>query len=131
MKCITHLACSLFSPNSSALPCYFNPEQEAYQGPETSCDVTGLPSNSQLVFCVKVNNICRVCGCILRDTHASSRSTQQIIQYKRRPRRIDSSRRFFCFPLPCQALYDDQRFLWSEPLMVTTAAKGGPRAKQQ
>lgn len=37
------------------------------------------------------------------------------------------------FPLPgnSQALYDDKRFLWSEPLMVTTAAKSGPRAKQK
>ncbi|PRW18416.1 cell polarity tea1p [Chlorella sorokiniana] len=56
--------------------------REAYEGPETSCDVNGLPPNSQLVFCVK-------------------------------------------------ALYDDKRFLWSEPLMVTTAAKGGPRARQK
>lgn len=27
--------------------------QEAYEGPETSCEVTGLPPASQLVFCVK------------------------------------------------------------------------------
>lgn len=62
MKCITHLACSLLPQNFSALLCYFNPEQEAYQGPETSCDVTGLPSNSQLVFCVKVTTSA---GCVV------------------------------------------------------------------
>ena len=32
--------------------------QEAYEGPESSCDVTGLAPGSQLVFCVKV----RGCG---------------------------------------------------------------------
>ena len=48
------------------------PLQEAYEGAEAGCEVTGLPPGSQHIFCVK-------------------------------------------------ALYDDASFLWSQPLMVTTA----------
>jgi len=102
------------------------PWQEAYEGPEASCDVTGLPPNSQLVFCVKVRS-CTACWLAGYGTCSCRRAFEAgtwdaVARYHISPA---------CLPTCAQALYDDKHFLWSEPLMVTTAAACRPRARQK